>query len=59
MPYPFMEIDVSPNPLLSMTGEYSLNGDGTISVPSGPGVGVELTAARFEQWSRSCWAERL
>ncbi len=59
MPYPFLEIDVSPNPLLSMTGEYSLNGDGTISVPSGPGVGVELTAARFEQWSRSCWSERL
>jgi L-alanine-DL-glutamate epimerase-like enolase superfamily enzyme len=59
MPYPFMEVDVTPNPLLALSGELSLNSDGTISVPCGPGVGFEMTAERLKPWTRACWSERL
>ena len=34
MPYPFMEVDVTPNPLLTLSGEPAINDDGTITVPA-------------------------
>lgn len=46
-PYPFLEYDVGPNPLLRLLGAPALNGDGTISVPETPGLGIELTPDRL------------
>ncbi len=37
--FPFMEVDVTPNPLLSVLGEIKPNADGTLSVPSARGWG--------------------
>jgi L-alanine-DL-glutamate epimerase-like enolase superfamily enzyme len=59
MPYPFMEVDVTPNPLLALGGDPALNDDGTITVPGAPGTGLELTAEQLKPWMRSSWTERL
>ena len=58
MPYPFIEVDVTPNPLLDLAGKPAVNDDGTITVPCAPGTGLELTAERLKPWTRSCWTER-
>lgn len=44
-PFPYIEYDVGPNPLLDLAGRPVVNGDGTVSVPTGPGLGIEITAA--------------
>ncbi len=56
-PFPFMEVDVTHNPLLSVLGEVKPNADGTLSVPDGPGLGFELDAARLEPWVTATWRE--
>jgi D-galactarolactone cycloisomerase len=53
--YPFIEYDVSPNPLLEAAGRLPLNGDGTITVPAAPGTGLELDAERLAPWTTSTW----
>jgi D-galactarolactone cycloisomerase len=55
--FPFMEVDVTPNPLLSMLGEIKPNPDGTLSIPDGPGLGFELTAERLAPWVTAQWSE--
>ncbi|PWC74199.1 hypothetical protein TSH64_03615 [Azospirillum sp. TSH64] len=42
--YPFLEFDAGPNPLLDLCGRPAVNGDGTVTVPDGPGFGIELNA---------------
>jgi D-galactarolactone cycloisomerase len=42
LPFPFMEFDAGPNPLLDLVGRPAVNADGTVSVPDGPGLGIEL-----------------
>jgi D-galactarolactone cycloisomerase len=59
MPYPFMEVDVTPNPLLALGDEPAINDDGTITVPDAPGTGLQLTAEQLKPWMRSSWTERL
>ncbi|MFC0407136.1 mandelate racemase/muconate lactonizing enzyme family protein [Roseomonas elaeocarpi] len=42
VPFPFLEFDAGPNPLLDLAGRPVVNGDGTVSVPTGPGLGIEI-----------------
>jgi len=58
MAYPFMEVDVMVNPLLTLVGEPAINDDGTITVPDAPGTGLELKAEQLQPWMLSCWTER-
>ena len=55
-PFPFMEVDVTPNPLLSLLGEIRPAADGTLAVPAEPGLGITLTPARLEPWIAEHWA---
>ena len=54
-PYPFVEYDVSPNPLLTVLGEIPLNPDGTVSVPEGPGAGFTLRGEQLAPWITETW----
>ena len=58
-PFPFMEVDVTPNPLLSLLGDIVPDNDGMLAIPDRPGLGLELDGARLEPWVRSRWEERL
>jgi D-galactarolactone cycloisomerase len=53
-PFPYLEFDVGPNPLLELAGRPKLNSDGTVSVPEGPGLGIELDAHMLEPYIVSC-----
>ena len=46
-PFPWLEFDVGPNPLLDLVGRPALQEDGTVLVPDGPGLGIEITAERL------------
>jgi hypothetical protein len=47
-PFPFLEFDAGPNPLMDLVGRPAVNGDGTVSVPDGPGLGIDLHAGLLE-----------
>jgi D-galactarolactone cycloisomerase len=49
-PFPFLEYDVGPNPLLELASRPKLNADGTVSIPDGPGLEIELNASLFEPY---------
>jgi D-galactarolactone cycloisomerase len=54
--YPLFEVDASFNPLRDLFGEFALGADGTVAVPDGPGLGIEIEPRRFashvvDQWS--------
>jgi D-galactarolactone cycloisomerase len=55
MPYPFIEIDVTPNPLLTLLGPMDPGPDGTIAVPERPGIGLDLDPKRLEPWMTDHW----
>ncbi|KAA3509250.1 mandelate racemase/muconate lactonizing enzyme family protein [Agrobacterium rosae] len=40
--FPYLEYDVGPNPLLELAGRPALNGDGSVTVPTGPGLGIVI-----------------
>jgi D-galactarolactone cycloisomerase len=48
MPFPYLEYDAGSNPLRDLAGRPPLNGDGTVSVPDGPGLGFDLRTEQFE-----------
>ncbi|KAA0695719.1 mandelate racemase/muconate lactonizing enzyme family protein [Neorhizobium sp. P12A] len=50
-PFPYLEYDVGPNPLLELAGRPKVNGDGTVSVPEGAGLGIELNASILEPYT--------
>jgi D-galactarolactone cycloisomerase len=54
-PYPFIEVDITPNPMLALLGDITLNPDGTLDVPTAPGLGFELSADRLEPWVTERW----
>ncbi|MEJ5903028.1 mandelate racemase/muconate lactonizing enzyme family protein [Ochrobactrum teleogrylli] len=41
--FPFMEYDVGPNPLLDLVGRPRVGADGTLPVPSTPGLGIDIS----------------
>jgi D-galactarolactone cycloisomerase len=54
--YPLFEVDPSFNPLRDVFGDFPLGPDGTVAVPNGPGLGIEIDPRRFaphvvDQWS--------
>ena len=54
-PFPWMEVDMGPNPLLDLCGRPAPGADGMLGVPQGPGLGCDLTAeaiAPYVVWSR-------
>ena len=58
-PYPFIEYDMMDNPLLQLCPPPPLDADGTLSVPDGPGTGLELSPQRLDPWIVGRWAEIL
>ena len=57
-PYPYVEVDISSNPLLILQGEVTPNRDGTLDIPDEPGTGLDLDADRLEPWRREVWTCR-
>lgn len=55
LPYPFIEIDITPNPLLTLLGPMDPRADGTIAVPDAPGLGFDLAPERLEPWVTEHW----
>ncbi len=55
LPYPFIEIDVTPNPLLALLGPMAPAADGTLAVPEAPGLGFDLAPERLEPWITDHW----
>lgn len=56
--YPLFEVDPSFNPLRDLFGAFAIGPDGTMAVPGGPGLGIEIDPSRLaphvvEQWSVS------
>jgi D-galactarolactone cycloisomerase len=54
--YPLFEVDPSFNPLRDAFGAFALAADGTLAVPDGPGLGIDVDPRRFaphviEHWS--------
>lgn len=58
MPYPFIECDVSGNPLLTLLGEVPLDVAGMVPLPEGPGAGFELRAEQLTPWITESWSVR-
>jgi D-galactarolactone cycloisomerase len=48
-PYPYIEFDVGPHPLLDLARPV-LDEHGCVSVPTGPGLGIDLAAAALEPY---------
>ncbi len=55
MPYPFIEVDVTPNPLLTLLGPVEPAADGCIAVPEAPGLGFDLAPERLAPFVTEHW----
>jgi len=54
-PYPFIEVDVTPNPLLTLLGPVEPGADGCIAVPDAPGLGFDLAPERLAPFVTDHW----
>ena len=52
---PFMEVDVTENPLLHLMGEPRPDKDGTVEIPARPGLGLDLSAESLAPWVVDQW----
>jgi D-galactarolactone cycloisomerase len=50
-PYPYIEFDVGPNPLLDLAGRPQLDGNGMVSIPDRPGLGIDIRPADLEAYT--------
>lgn len=55
MACPLFEYDASYNPLRTMCGDSPLDDAGTVRVPDGPGLGLELGPERFAPYLVESW----
>jgi D-galactarolactone cycloisomerase len=55
-PYPWLEMDRSPNPLRMLWGEPTPGGDGTVAIPDGPGIGIDINAADLARYTVDHWS---
>ena len=55
-PYPWLELDRSPNALRTLWGEPAIAADGTTSIPDAPGLGIEIDAAHLERFVTDRWS---
>jgi D-galactarolactone cycloisomerase len=53
--YPLFEYDCSANPLRDAFGTFPLNADGTLTPPSGPGLGIDIDPERFAGFVVDRW----
>ena len=53
--YPLFEFDYSPNPLREALGGAGIDKGGTVAVPEGPGLGIEVTPARLAEFTSAHW----
>jgi L-alanine-DL-glutamate epimerase-like enolase superfamily enzyme len=49
--YPLFEYDRSENPLRTIPSDPPLNHDGTLTIPDGPGIGIEVDASLLEPFT--------
>jgi D-galactarolactone cycloisomerase len=56
---PLFEYDQSYNPLRDLAGAAKLDGSGRIAIPSGPGIGIEITAETFAPYITETWSIRV
>jgi D-galactarolactone cycloisomerase len=52
---PLFEYEQCGNALIDVCGTPGLNSDGTLSVPDGPGIGIDITPATFAPYIRAAW----
>ena len=53
--YPYVEIDATDNPLLTLGGAMELATDGTVAIPEAPGTGLDLDPERLAPWLTESW----
>lgn len=53
--FPLMEIDVTFNPLRSLVGEVTLNANGEVEIPHGPGIGVDVSIEHLAPYITEHW----
>ena len=53
---PFIEVDVTENPLLTVLGEPRPDRDGTIAIPDCPGLGLDRSPDRLKPWIIDHWS---
>jgi D-galactarolactone cycloisomerase len=53
--FPWLEVDRSPNPLRTLWGEPAVVGDGTVSIPDGPGLGIDIKREDFVPFLNDHW----
>lgn len=52
--YPFVELDVTPNPLLALR-DLEPGPDGKVAVPTQGGLGISLALEELEPWTEAAW----
>ena len=53
---PFIEVDVTENPLLHVLGKPGPDAAGTIAIPDRPGLGLDLSPSQLEPWIIDHWS---
>ena len=53
---PFIEVDVTENPLLQVLGKPGPDAAGTIAIPDRPGLGLDLSPSQLEPWIIDHWS---
>jgi D-galactarolactone cycloisomerase len=54
-PYPLIEFDATDNPLIELAG-FPVSKDGTITLPEGNGIGVDIKPSMLEPWTVERWS---
>lgn len=54
--YPLFEFDPSANPLRDAFGAFKVDADGTVPVPQGPGLGIDVDVERLQPLAASHWS---
>jgi D-galactarolactone cycloisomerase len=53
--YPMLEFDFSHNPLRDAFGSFAVSPDGTVPIPQGPGLGIDVDVDRLEPYVTARW----
>jgi len=54
--YPLLEYDASYNPLRDAFGAFVVAGDGTVAIPTGPGLGLDIERRHLEPFITGHWS---
>jgi D-galactarolactone cycloisomerase len=55
-PYPWLELDRTPNPLRTVWGEPRPGSDGHVEVPDGPGLGIDIRPDHLQPFIQDRWS---